>query len=346
MHNKKLSFSINDIFEITKGDFSGNKNGPVITGIMPLNKAEKNHVTIFDNPDYKHYLDNARPALIIVKSGLEKYIKDKTIPLIIHENPHSILPDLLKLFEKTPSLKGISSNAYIDPSSNIGQNTCIGDFTVIMNDSQIGDGCVILSNCTIGQDVQIGDNTVVYPGARVLNRCKIGSNVIIHSNTVIGSDGYGYYTTPEGVHRKIPQIGRVIIEDDVEIGSNVTVDRGTMDDTIIGEGTKIDNLVQIAHNVKIGKHCLIVSQVGISGSATIGDHVVIAGQAGIAGHLSIPSHTRIGGRSAVIGSIEKPGDYSGYPLLPLGDFLRNMSAMKRLHNLYQDLKKIKKILKI
>lgn len=343
MHNNNY-YDIKKIIDITGGVYSEKYDDIRITGIKPLDKAGENDLAIFDDLSYRQCLDFVKPALIIVKSGYEGYIKG--IPFIIHSNPHSLLPELLSLFERRPALTGIDKNASISPTADIGKGTGIEAFAVIKDRSCIGEECLIGSQCTIGPDVIIGNNTVICTGVKILHGCRIGNNVTIHANTVIGGDGYGYFTDKKGMHRKIPQIGNVIIEDYVEIGSNVSVDRGTMGDTVIGRGTKIDNLVQIAHNVCIGRNCLIVSQVGISGSVILGDNVVIGGQAGIAGHLAVPSGTRIGARSAVIASIKKPGEYAGFPLMALGDFLRNMSAMKKLYQIYTDIKKIKKRLGI
>lgn len=339
-NNIPAFFTIKDVIEITGGHFAGYDNSVKITGIMPLNKASSNDIAIFDDLRYRKFLDYVKPALIIVKSGFEKYISN--CPVIVHDNPHSVLPSLLKMFEKKAKYKGISKLAYVSQKASIGQKTTIEPFAAVMEGAEIGKNCFIASHAYIGENSSISDNSIIYAGVKIQYNCIIGKGVIVHPNSVVGADGYGYYTDSEGNHIKIPQIGRVIIEDEVEIGSNVSIDRGTMGDTVIGRGTKIDNLVQIAHNVVIGENCLIISQVGISGSVNIGNFVVIAGQAGVAGHLEIPSNTKIGGRSAVLSSIEIPGDYSGHPLLPINEYLRNMSAQKKLHEIYRDIKMIKK----
>lgn len=340
-----LCYSAQDILRVTGGQLVMPKGKEIqISQVMPFQKAKPDSITLFDDLNYKHFLQSIKPSLIIVKEGLEGLIEN--IPYIKHPEPRSIMPQLLALFEKKPIFSGISDSAHISRTSRIGDDTSVGHFAVVSNGAVIGENCHIGAHVYIGDNVTLGKNAVINPGVKIHYNCIIGSNVIIHSNSVLGSDGYGYWTNKTGEHIKIPQIGRVVVHDDVEIGSCVTIDRGTMGDTVIGSGTKIDNLVQIAHNVNIGRNCLIVAQVGISGSVIIGDFVVIAGQTGIADHISIPSFTKIGGKSVVINSIKKSGDYSGNPLLPLNDFLRNSFVYRKLYKVYKDVRSIKKTLKI
>ena len=217
----------------------------------------------------------------------------------------------------------------------------MGAHTVIEDGAVIAEGTVLYANCYVGHETHLGQNCLIYPQVVLREKVSLGNRVIIHSGTVIGSDGFGYVTV-DGKHLKIPQVGTVLIEDDVEIGANVTVDRARFDKTIIGEGTKIDNLVQIAHNVIIGKHCLIVALVGISGSTHIGNYVILAGQAGIAGHLEIGDGAVVAAKSGVSRSIKAGEQVFGYPAQLLKDAFRNNAHFQRLDKYVEMIKDLKK----
>jgi UDP-3-O-[3-hydroxymyristoyl] glucosamine N-acyltransferase len=224
---------------------------------------------------------------------------------------------------------GISTQASIASNAKLGNDVAVGAFTVIGDDVTIGDGTVIYSNVTIEPGATIGSNCIVYPQVSIYAGSKIGDRCIIHSGVVIGSDGYGF-ATHGGRHHKIPQIGIVRIENDVEIGAGTTIDRAALGETVIGEGTKIDNLVQIAHNVRVGKHCLLVSQVGIAGSTELGDYVVVAGQSGFAGHLKIGSGVQVAAKSAVLRDVPDNTKVMGSPAMPFREFARREATLKRL----------------
>jgi UDP-3-O-[3-hydroxymyristoyl] glucosamine N-acyltransferase len=232
-------------------------------------------------------------------------------------------------FARRPMPRGISPHATIAPTANIGKDVAIGAFSVVAEGVTIGDGAVIFQNVSIEAGSQVGAGTVIYPGVVVYDGTRIGRQCVIHSNCVIGSDGYGFATN-RGKHHKIPQVGIVRIEDDVEIGAGTTIDRAAFGETVIGEGTKIDNLVQIGHNVKIGKHCLIVSQVGIAGSTELGDYVAVGGQSGLSGHIKIGSRVQIGGGSAVVEDTPNGVKVMGYPAVPFRQFARREAMLRRL----------------
>jgi UDP-3-O-[3-hydroxymyristoyl] glucosamine N-acyltransferase len=237
--------------------------------------------------------------------------------------------------------RGIHPTAVIAPGAKISRGVAVGAHTVIEDGVQIAEGSVLYANCYVGHGAHLGKDCLIYPSVVLREKVFLGNRVIIHSGTVVGSDGFGYVTV-DGKHTKIPQVGTVLIEDDVEIGANVTIDRARFDKTIIGEGTKIDNLVQIAHNVTIGKHCLIVAQSGIAGSTKLGDHVILAAQAGLVGHIEIGDGAIVTAQSGVSRSI-KPGEQVfGSPAHPLKVAFRNNAHIQRLDKYVEMIKDLKK----
>jgi len=286
---------ISEIAKVLNAEVSGNYDVD-ITGIAEIDKAEENHITFIGNPKYKKLLKDSKAGAVITSEDIE--IEGKTIIKV--KNVYWAIAKLIDIFypEELPEPE-ISELSDISKDAKIGSDVYIDSFVKIEKGACIKDRVIIYSNTYIGKNTVIGEGSIIYPNVTIRENVIIGRNVIIHSGAVIGGDGFGYYRV-DNVHKKIPQRGRVVIEDDVEIGSNTTIDRGTFSDTVIGYGTKIDNLVQIAHNVKIGRCCIIVAQVGIAGSTKIGDYVTIAGQAGIAGHLNIGDKVIIGAQAGVI----------------------------------------------
>jgi UDP-3-O-[3-hydroxymyristoyl] glucosamine N-acyltransferase len=268
-------------------------------------------------------------------------IPDISIPMLVVDNPYLAFAKTLKLFYIKPYIpSGISKNAVIGKNVTLGNEVSIFSNVYICDGVAIGDRVSLYPFVYIGSNVSIGEGTTIYPNSTILDNVTIGKNVVIHSGSVLGSDGYGYVRI-NNTHYKIPQVGGVIVEDDVEIGANVTVDRATLGNTIIGKGTKIDNLVQIAHNVIIGKNCLIVSQAGISGSVEIGNNVTIAGQAGIADHLKIDDGVTVIGKSGVTHDL-KYGIYSGVPAIPHREWLRAQSCYAKLPDIVKRLRELEK----
>lgn len=255
---------------------------------------------------------------------------------IVVKNPKSAFADVLRLFNpiKHP-FEGISKNAIISPSAVLGKGVGIDSLVHIEDNVSIDDGTVVYSGCCIGRDVRIGKDCIIYNNVVIRDNCKVGDRVIIHPGVVIGSDGFGFISDG-GIHKKIPQVGNVVIADDVEIGANTTIDRATIGSTIIGAGTKIDNLVQIGHNVRVGKNVIIVAQVGIGGSTVIGDNVILAGQAGISDHTEIEPYTVIGAQSGVTGRITK-NIYLGTPGKPYREYLKAYNIFHKLPDLKNQL---------
>jgi UDP-3-O-[3-hydroxymyristoyl] glucosamine N-acyltransferase len=245
-------------------------------------------------------------------------------------NPYyALATTVARFFAGRPAPTGISPHAAIAPTATLGTNVAVGAFTSIGERVVIGNDVVIYPNVTIEPGVVIGDGTIIYPQVSIYYDCQIGKRCIIHSAVVIGGDGYGF-ATQGGRHHKIPQIGTVRIEDDVEIGAGSCVDRAALGETLIGEGTKIDNLVQVGHGVRIGKHCLLVSQVAIAGSTELGDWVAVAGQSGFAGHLKIGNHVQVAAKSAVLADVADGMKVMGIPAMPFREFARREAYLRRL----------------
>ncbi len=281
---------------------------------------------------------DTKASAIILKEWESKI----DIPVILLDNPKLAFCKLLSIFSSSKHPCGISERANISKESEIGNNVAIGDFVKIEDSAKINDGTIIYPMVYIGRDVIIGKGGIIYPNAIIMN-ARIGNNVILHSGCVIGSDGFGYIRD-NGKHIKMPHRGGVVIEDDVEIGANTTIDRGTTDNTIIGGGTKIDNLVQIAHNCIIGKNCIIVAQVGISGSVTIGDNTTIAGQAGISDHIRIGKEVTIAARSVVTKDIPNGMVISGFPAKDHNEEKKLHALIQRLPKLSERVKKLEELL--
>src|SRR3989338_5988588 len=287
-----------EISEFVGGEVVGNGD-LIITGICGIKEAKEGDLTFVANSKYFSLLDQTSASAIITPRGMN--VPGKSI--IRTDNPSLAFASIITKFikEKTHLSRGIHKTAIIADDAHIGRDVSIGPYTVIDQGASIGDHSIIYSGCYIGYRTTIGENCLIYPNVMIREEISIGNRVIINGGAVIGSDGFGFINV-NGVHEKIPQIGTVVIEDDVEIGANVTIDRARFDKTFIGRGTKIDNLVQIAHNVVIGEDCIIVAQVGISGSSHIKKKVTLAGQSGIAGHLTVGEGAVVASQSGVVKS--------------------------------------------
>jgi len=304
-----------------------------VTGISGIDNAGKGDITFVSNPKYLSKLKETRAGAVIIGEGI-----DAGIPRVVSKNPYLSFAKALSVLREPPPkpAKGISKMAVVE-TNGIPDSVSVGAFSYISKNVKLGEGVVIMPQVFIGEGSEIGELTFIYPNVTVRERAKIGSNVIIHSGTVIGSDGYGYVTV-KGVHEKIPQTGNVVIEDDVEIGSNVSIDRAAIESTVIGQGTKIDNLVHIAHNIKIGKNCLILGQVGLAGSTEIGDNTTIASQGGVSGHLKIGKNVTIAARGGVIKDVADGEVVSGFPARKHSEMMKVQAAMMKLPELLKELK--------
>ncbi len=316
---------IRDIVDFVRGEYEGSRSLCVGT-VNTLSHATADEISFLSNAKYADQLQYTKAGAVLVP----KHIAGTDPRWIRVDDPYFAISQVVtRWFAKRPSPQGISPHAVIAPTARLGKNVAVGAFATVGDDVTIGDNVVIFQGVSVEAGSIIGEQTIVYPNVAIYDGTVIGCRCVIHGNTVIGSDGYGF-ATHGGKHHKIPQIGIVRIEDDVEIGAGTTIDRAAFGETVIGEGTKIDNLVQIGHNVKIGKHCLIVSQVGIAGSTELGDYVAVGGQSGLSGHLKIGSHVQIGGGSAVVADIPDGSKVMGYPALPFRQFARREVILKRL----------------
>ncbi|MDD3557122.1 MAG: UDP-3-O-(3-hydroxymyristoyl)glucosamine N-acyltransferase [Melioribacteraceae bacterium] len=316
----------------------------VFTGLADIKNAAPTDLTFIYNPAYQKYLETTKASSIIVNPSIKKTRTDLTY-IEVEDSAKGFYKILIKYFNPTITLNGIDESAFIHPTANIGQNTSIGKNVVIEENCIIGNNTTIFHNTVILRDCKIGNSVLIYPNVTIRENSEIGDNVIIHSGTVIGADGFGYSPDKNGVYTKIPQIGKVIIENDVELGANVTIDKAALGATIIQSGTKIDNLVQVGHNVEIGKHTAISAQSGISGSTIVGNHVVMGGQVGLADHLEIADGVLLGAQSGVGKSIKKPGKYFGSPALDLSTTLRLMTHYKYLPEYADKISRLEKKLK-
>jgi UDP-3-O-[3-hydroxymyristoyl] glucosamine N-acyltransferase len=263
--------------------------------------------------------------------------------LIRVKDAYSSFAVLMQYYQqmKAKQLVGIEDPVFIHPSAKIGKDVYIAAFSYIGEHAEIGNDVKIYAQVFIGANTKVGDRTVLHPGVKLYHDCVIGNDVTIHAGTVLGSDGFGFAPQQNGTYNKVPQLGNVVIEDHVEIGANTCIDRATLGSTIIKKGTKLDNLLQIAHNVEVGEHSVIAAQTGISGSTKIGKHVMIGGQAGIVGHISIADGTKINGLTGISKSITEPNtSLSGRPAMELGDSLRAMAIYKRLPELDKKIKEL------
>ena len=301
-----------------------------ITGVSGIQDAKEGDITFVSAKKYVKDLSGCRASCVIIKEP----VADLNIPQLKVSNPHLAFAKLLEYFYVKPKKSiGISKDAIVSDKTALGKNVSIFPYSYISDGVSIGDNTIIYPYVFIGENTLIGEGCTVHPHVTVREGVKIGNRVIIHSGSVIGSDGFGY-VFEEGIYHKIPQVGGVLIEDDVEIGSNVSIDRATTGNTIIGKGTKIDNLTQIAHNVRIGKNTIIIAQAGIAGSSTIGDYVTLGGQVGVADHTTIESETMVAAQSGIMGHVTK-GVYSGSFAIPHRDWLKAQAIFPKLPELYK-----------
>lgn len=326
------SYLLEELAAMVGGEVVG--DGSIeISGVAGIREAQAGEITFLANPKYESYLAATRASAVI--AGANGSFRGSIIRVA---NPYLAFLKVVRLFCASPRDKyprGIHPTAVIAPDVVLGEEVSIGAFVVIENGVRIGNGTTVRPLVCIGTEVDIGADCLIYSGVAVRERCRIGSRVIIHPNAVIGSDGFGY-AKDKGEHHKIPQIGIVHVEDDVEIGANTTIDRATTGVTLIRHGSKIDNLVQIAHNVQIGENSVIAAQVGISGSTELGRDVVLAGQAGLVGHITIGDGARVGAQAGVTKNIPSAASVSGYPAREHSFARRICAATARLPDLLKD----------
>ncbi len=336
-----METKLKEIAQLVQGKIEGDEN-IVIRGAAGLNDAKKEEISFFADTKYFLQLENTKAGAVIVAESIVLPGKN----LLKVKNPYLAFVKVLNLVnqESAPGIhpQGIHPTAIIGKNVKLDKEVTLGAYTVIEDNTEIGEGTVIYPLCHIGKETKIGKKCLIYAQVCIRERIKIGDHVIIHSGTVIGSDGFGFLTI-EGKQEKIPQIGSVEIGNNVEIGANCAIDRATVGKTKIGSGTKIDNLVQIGHNVEIGENCILCGQAGIAGSTKIGNNVFLGGQVGVADHLSIGQGVKVAGQAGVIGNIADGLIVSGYPAREHRKMLKIQALVDRLPELYQYFRKLRKI---
>lgn len=345
-----MEFSAQQIADIIQGQIIGDAN-VVVNGLAKIEEGTTGKMSFLSNPKYEEYIYTTASSICIVNNSFEP-AKDipTTLTLIKVENAYACFAKLLEVYDQMKRKQPkIEVNSYIDEKATVGEGIYLGANAYISEGAKIGNNVVIYPNSFIGNNVVIGNNTIIYPNVTIYADCQIGSNCVIHAGAVIGADGFGFAPDANGVFSKVPQIGIVIIEDNVDVGANATIDRATMGATIIRKGAKIDNLCQIAHNVELGENSAMAAQVGVAGSAKIGKHVMIGGQAGISGHLTIADGTMIVAQSGIPNSVKKASTLMGSPGIPIEDFKKSYFGFRKLPfilNKIQELdKKIKELTK-
>lgn len=328
-----MSFSAQQIAAILGGIIQGDAQAAV-NNVAPIEQANAGDLSFITEEKYLSFLQTTKASIVLVSKSL---IGDRQLTVspeqavIIVDNARGAMGQLLTAVSQTlnPRRQGVEQPCFIAEGVQIPEDAYIGAFAYIGKGAKLGKGVQIYPHTYVGDNVVVGDNTILYSGVRIYYNCRIGKDCILHSGAVIGADGFGFEPDENGVNRKLPQIGAVIIEDDVEIGANTTVDRAMMGNTVVRKNAKIDNLVQVGHNVEIGESSFICAQTGIAGSSKIGKHCILTGQVGVAGHIEIVDNCIFGAQSGVAGNIRKPGTYMGSPAIDAGIFRRAAVRFKQ-----------------
>jgi len=335
-----MTFTAAQIAMMINGKVDGNAE-TAVGSFGKIEEATAGQLAFLANPKYEDFLYTTKADIIIVNASQE--LKQSiTATLIRVPDAYSAFATLLDAYQKiqTQQLTGIQQPSYIDDSASIGEQVFVGAFAYIGKKATIAKGVKIFPHVYIGDDVSIGENTVLMPGVKIYHGCKLGNNITVHGGTIIGSDGFGFAPQADGSFKKVPQIGNVVIEDGVEIGSNTSIDRATIGSTVIKAGAKIDNLVQIAHNVEVGNNTVIAAQAGVSGSTKLGNNVMIGGQAGLVGHIQLGNGAKVNAQSGVSKSVEAGKAVTGSPAFDYTAALRSQAAARKLPEMEKRLKEL------
>lgn len=339
-----MQFTAAQIAMLINGTVEGDANAAVAT-FNKIEEAQAGQLAFLANPKYEDFLYTTGASVVIVNASLELKQPVKATLLRVPD-AYTAFATLLSKYQEvmTQQMTGIQEPSYIAKSAKLGENIFIGAFSYIGENVTIGNNVKIYPQAYVGNNVKLGDNTIVHPGVKIYHDCWIGKNVTIHSGTVVGGDGFGFAPQADGSFQKIPQIGNVVVEDFVEIGANATIDRATMGSTIVKSGAKLDNLIQIAHNVEVGNNVIIAAQAGVSGSTKLGNNVMIGGQAGIVGHLTIADGAKINAQSGVSKSIKAPNTVvTGSPAFDYTSALRSQALSRNLPDMERRLKELEKL---
>lgn len=336
-----MEFTAKQIAELIQGRIEGDENATVNT-FAKIEEGKKGAISFLSNPKYTHFVYNTESTIVLIDENVELEQPTKAT-LIRVKNAYECVAKLLQMYDAMkPKKTGIDSLAFISPKAKIGNNCYIGAFAYIGDGVEIGDNCQVYPHAVIYDNAKLGNNCLIYPNVSIYHDCHLGNNVTIHSGSVIGADGFGFAPTPDGFD-KIPQIGIVTIEDNVEIGANTCIDRSTMGSTYIRKGAKLDNLIQIAHNAEVGENTVMAAQVGVAGSTKVGKWCMFGGQVGMAGHISIADGTQVGAQAGITNTVKKAdAPIIGSPAIDAKAYMKAYAVYRRLPEMYQELNALKK----
>lgn len=335
-----MEFSAKQIAQFVQGVIEGDENATVNT-FAKIEDGKPGAISFLSNPKYTHYIYDTESSIVLIDKSVELE-KPTKATLIRVDNAYECVAKLLQLYESMkPKKTGIDSLAFVSPSAKIGENVYIGAFAYIGDNVVIGDGCQIYPNVVICENAKVGNDCLFYPNVTIYHDCHVGNRVTLHAGSVVGSDGFGFAPSENG-YDKIPQIGIVTIEDDVEIGANTCIDRSTMGSTYVRKGVKLDNLVQIAHNTDIGANTVMSAQVGVAGSTKVGQWCMFGGQVGIAGHITIGNKVFLGAQSGVPSSLKDDQTLIGTPPMEKLPYFKSQAIFQRLPDLYKQIQKLQK----
>ncbi|SHE31494.1 UDP-3-O-[3-hydroxymyristoyl] glucosamine N-acyltransferase [Psychroflexus salarius] len=339
-----MKFTARQIAEILNGDIEGNPEATV-SKLSKIEEGEKESLTFLSNPKYTNYIQSTNASICIVNKDFKSEV-ELTTTLIRVDDSYEAFSKLLEYYNQIKlSKSGIESPSFMSDSVSLGQDCYIGAFSYLGENVKIGDNVKIYPNVYIGDNVEIGNNSILFPGCKVYSESIIGENCVIHGGAIIGADGFGFSPDDQGIYKKVPQIGNVIIKDDVDVGAGTTIDRATLGSTVIHEGVKLDNQIQIAHNVEIGKHTAIAAQTGIAGSTKIGEHCLIGGQVGIVGHVQIGNYVKIQAQTGVGRNVKDKEAIQGSPALGYNDFNKSYVHFKNLPETIKRLNSLEKTIR-
>lgn len=328
-----MKFKAQDIAEMLQGVIVGD-NQVEVSGVSKIEDGKPGTLAFLANPKYEHYIYETKASIVLVNKSFEPQHEIEAT-LIKVDDSYQAVASLLQMYEDMkPKPSGIEEPSFISKSASIGEKPYIGAFAYIGSNVKIGNNVRIYPHAYIGDNVVVEDNTIIYSGVKIYEGCKIGKNCVVHASTVIGADGFGFAPSSDNDYKKVPQIGNVILEDNVEVGANSCIDRATMGSTIIRKGVKLDNLIQVAHNVEVGEHTVVAAQTGIAGSTKIGKNCMIGGQVGIVGHIDIADEVKVAAQSGIPSSIKQKGlILQGTPAIEIGKFQKSYVVYRRLPEL-------------
>ena len=337
-----MKLTATQIAELLHGRVDGNPNAEV-WNVAKIEEGAPGMLSFLANPKYTHYIYETLSTIVIVNEGFEPTAPVQTT-LIRVQDAYASFAKLLAFYDQMSQNKqGISSLAFVSSTAQCGENLYLGEFAFVGEHARIGNNVKLYPQVYVGDGCTIGDNTVLYPGVKLYRNTVVGKNCILHAGAVLGSDGFGFAPQPDGHYEKIPQLGNVVVEDNVEIGANTTIDRSTMGSTRVCKGVKLDNLIHLAHNVEIGENSALAAQVGVSGSTHLGKNCVVGGQSGFVGHISIADGSKFGGQSGIMGSIKQENqEFMGTPIQPLRQYLVSNARFRHIDEMARKLEKLEK----